>query len=235
MVLHSALDPRTKKFWFAFLSVLFLLSSPGLPSERSQRDRILAVVQRMEAVFRSLADYTCDVNQIYYRNGEEDQIYRFKFFLKKEKKIRVDFSQPHPGMTMIYKEGEDKATIIPLRSSPKIRFRFPVDSYLIKTPTGQRIDQTDIGYLLGFLSKNLQRVRQEEAQIQEDDEKVSFFIRALDYIEEKTLEKYRISVNKKIWLPNQIERYRLDGIPIEVTHILNYSVNSRLEDKIFNP
>jgi outer membrane lipoprotein-sorting protein len=138
-------------------------------------------------------------------------------------------------MTVIYKEGEDKATIIPLRSSPEIRFRFSVDSFLIKTPTGQRIDQTDIGHLLGFLSKNLQRVRQEEAQTQEDDEKVSFFVWALDYVEEKTLEKYRISVNKKIWLPSQIERYRLDGKLIEVTHILNYSVNSRLDDKIFNP
>ncbi len=220
-----------------FIAILLcsLISSPGLPSERPQRDRTFAVVQRMEAAFNELADYTCEINQIYYRNGEEDQIYRFKFFLKKEKNIRVDFFQPHPGMTVIYKEGEDKATIIPFRSSPKVRFRFPVDSSLIKTPTGQRIDQTDIGHLLGFLSKNLKRVPQGEAQFQEDDEKVSFFLWALDYIEEKTLEKYRISVSKKNWLPNKIERYRLDGKPIEITHILNYSVNSRLEDSIFNP
>ena len=225
----------SKTLFIAILLLCSLISSSGLPSEGPQGERILAVAQRMEAAFNELADYTCEINQIYYRNGEEDQIYRFKFFLKKEKKIRIDFFQPHSGMTVIYKEGEDKATIIPFRSSPKVRFRFPVDSILIKTPTGQRIDQTDIGHLLGFLSKNLQRVRQGEAQFQEDDEKVSFFLWALDYIEEKTLEKYRISVSKKNWLPNKIERYRLDGKPIEITHILNYSVNSRLEDSIFNP
>ncbi len=189
----------------------------------------------MEAVFKELADYTCEIDQIYYRNGEEDQVFRFTMYFKKEKKIRVDFSQPHSGMTVVYKEGEDKATIIPLRSSPKVRFRFPVDSILIKTPTGQRIDQTDIGHLLSFISKNLQRVRQGEAQFQEDDEKVSFFLWAFDYVEEKIPEKYRISVSKQIWLPNQIERYRLNGTLIEVTHILNYSVNTRLEDQIFNP
>jgi outer membrane lipoprotein-sorting protein len=92
-----------------------------------------------------------------------------------------------------------------------------------------------MGYFISFVFKNLRRVEQKEAEIQENAERVTFTLWAFDYIDEKTSEKYRISISKKNWLPDKIERYHLDGKPIEITHILNYSVNSRLEDKIFNP
>jgi outer membrane lipoprotein-sorting protein len=224
-----------KRFLTCLLVLLPLIPNPGWPSERAQRDRIFAVAQRMEAAFKELADYTCEVNQIYYRNGEEDQIYRFKFFFKKEKKIRIDFSQPYPAMSIIYHGGEDKATVVPFRSTPKVKFHFSIESSLIKTPAGQRVDQTDIGHFIHFLLKNLRGVEQKEAELEENGEKVAFTLWAFDYIEERIPEKYRISISKKNWLPNRIDRYRLDGKPIEITHILNYSVNSRLEDKIFNP
>jgi len=224
-----------KRFLTGLFFLLPLISSPGLPSERFQRDRIFAIAQRMEAAFKELADYTCEVNQIYYRNGEEDQAYRFKLFFKKRKKIRIDFSHPYPAMSIIYQEGEDKATVVPFRSIPSVKFHFSIHSALIKTPAGQRVDQTDMGHFIGFLFKNLTTVEQKEAEIEENGEKVTFTLWAFDYIEEKTSEKYRISISKKNWLPSQIERYRLDGKPVEITHILNYSVNTRLEDAIFNP
>lgn len=227
----------SKTLFIAILLLCSLISSSGLPSEGPQGERILAVAQRMEAAFKELADYTCEVNQIYYRNGEEDQIYRFKFFFKKEKKIRIDFSHPYPTMSIVYNGGEEKAkaTVVPFRSASKVKFHFPIESGLIKTPAGQRVDQTDMGYFISFVFKNLRRVEQKEAEIQENTERVTFTLWAFDYLEEKTSEKYRISISKKNWLPDKIERYHLDGKPIEITHILNYSVNSRLEDKIFNP
>jgi outer membrane lipoprotein-sorting protein len=92
-----------------------------------------------------------------------------------------------------------------------------------------------MGHFIHFLLRNLRGVEQKEAELEENGEKVAFTLWAFDYIEEKTAEKYRISISKMNWLPNRIDRYRLDGKPIEITHILNYSVNSRLEDRVFNP
>jgi outer membrane lipoprotein-sorting protein len=224
-----------KRFLTGLFILLPLIPTPGFPSDRPQGDRIHAVAQRMEAAFKELSDYTCEVNQIYYRNGEEDQIYRFKFFFKKEKKIRIDFAHPYPAMSIIYHGGDDKATVVPFRSVSKVKFHFPIESALIKTPAGQRVDQTDMGHFIHFLLKNLRGVEQKEAELKENGDKVAFTLWAFDYIEEKTSEKYRISISKKNWLPNQIERYGLDGKPIEITRILDYSINTRLEDTIFNP
>jgi outer membrane lipoprotein-sorting protein len=106
---------------------------------------------------------------------------------------------------------------------------------MIKTLAGQRIDQTDMGYFIDFMSKNIQRVKQREDEFYEDGEQVTFLFWAKDYIEEKSNEKYRVSISKKHWLPIRIERYSLEGMPLEITDIKNYLINSHLEDKLFNP
>jgi len=97
---------------------------------------------------------------------------------------------------------------------------------MIKTLAGQRIDQTDMGYFVDFMSKNLKRVRQGEDEFYEDREQVKFLFWAKDYIEGKLDEKYRISISKKYWLPIRIERYSLGGRPLEKTEIKNYVINT---------
>ena len=52
------------------------------------------------------------------------------------------------------------------------------------------------GYFIDFMSKNLQRVKQGEDKFDEDRERVKFLFWAKDYIEDKTAEKYRISISK---------------------------------------
>jgi outer membrane lipoprotein-sorting protein len=189
----------------------------------------------MEAAFKSVEDYTCKVEQTFYQNGVEDQRYRFKFYFKKEKKIRVDFAHPYSGLTIIY-HGDDKdATVIPFRSLPALTFRLSVHNPLMKTMTGQRINQTDMGYFIEFIFKNLKKVDQKENALYEDGQLVEFLFWALDYIEEKSLEKYRIFISKKYWLPIRIERYTLEDKLLEVNLIKDYYLNTHLEDKFFLP
>jgi outer membrane lipoprotein-sorting protein len=49
------------------------------------------------------------------------------------------------------------------------------------------------------------------------------------------MEKYRIVISKKYWLPIGIERYKLDGTPVESMQIRNYSINTHLDDHLFHP
>jgi outer membrane lipoprotein-sorting protein len=189
----------------------------------------------MESAVRGMEDYTCEVEQFFFQNGMEDQSFRFKFYFKRKKRIRVDFSHPYSSLTIFYSDGDKEATVMPFRFIPSLKFRFSIDNPMIKTLAGQRIDQTDMEYFVDFMSKNLKRIKQGEDEFYEDGEQVRFLFWAKDYIEEKSNEKYRISISKKHWLPVRIERYSLEDKPLEKTGIKNYIINTRLEDKLFNP
>jgi outer membrane lipoprotein-sorting protein len=213
------------------------LHAENLEAAAGDEDRILAVAQNMEAAFEKLKDYTCEVEQVFYQNGEENQRYVFKFYFKKEKKIRVDFSQPHSGLTIFYNDNDkDKeATIRPFRSLSPLKFRLSIDNPLLKTLAGQRINQTDMGYFIKFILKNLGSVEQKGSEFREDGERIEFLFWALDYIEEKSPEKYRISISRKYWLPIRIERFNLEDKRLEVTDIRNYVLDAHLGDKFFLP
>ena len=213
------------------------LHAENLEAAAGDEDRILAVAKNMEAAFEKLKDYTCEVEQVFYQNGEENQRYVFKFCFKKEKKIRVDFSQPHSGLTIFYNDndGTKEATIRPFRSLSPLKFRLSIDNPLLKTLAGQRINQTDMGYFIKFILKNLGSVEQKENEFREEGEGVEFVFWALDYIEEKSPEKYRIFISKKHWLPFRIERFNLEDKRLEVTDIRNYVLDAHLQDKFFLP
>ncbi len=215
--------------------VCLLVYLGSFEASAGDEDRILAVAENMQTAFKRLEDYSCNVEQVFYQNGVENQRYRFKFYFKKAKKIRVDFSHPHPGLTILYKDEEKEATVIPFRSLPTLKLRLSVDNPLLKTLAGQRINQTDMGYFIDFVFKNLKQVAQKENTYHEDEQQVEFAFWALDYIEGKSQEKYRISISKKYWLPIRIERYTSEGKPLEVSDIKNYVLNAHLEDSFFLP
>ena len=220
---------------FMLALTLLPIAKPVYSSERPDENRIPAVLQKMESALRTMEDYTCEVEQIFYQDGVEDQRYRFKFHFKKDKKIRVDFSHPHPSLTIFYEKGEKEATVIPFRFLPGIKFRFSIDNPMIKTVAGQRIDQTDMGYFIQFIFRNIKGVKQGEGEFYENGERIRFVLWANDYIEEKYPEKYRITISKTNWFPIHIERYNLEGKRIEATDIKDYKMNTHLENKLFHP
>jgi outer membrane lipoprotein-sorting protein len=225
-----------RKVVLSLLALACLLLDFDTPEAAAgNEDRILVVAQNMEAAFKKLEDYTCEVEQVFYQDGVENQRYLFKFCFKKEKKIRVDFSQPHSGLTLFYRDEEKEATVIPLKLLSGIKFRLSVDNPLMKTLAGQRINQTDMGYFIKFMFKNLRSVEQKKNEFQEDNERVEFLFWAWDYVEGKSLEKYRISISKKHWLPIRIERYNLEDRRLELTDIRNYVLNAHLQDSFFMP
>jgi outer membrane lipoprotein-sorting protein len=214
---------------------LFSVASLGAASDPSGENRVLAVVEAMEAAFKQVKDYTCDVEQIFYKGGSEDQRYRFKFYFKKEKKIRVDFSSPYSGLTLLYQDNDKEVTVLPLRALPLLRFHYSVENPRVQTPAGQRIGQTDMGYFIEFLFRNLKSVEQREDEYREEGNRIQFLLWGQDYVRGRSPEKYRITISKMNWLPLRIERYTLEARPIEITIIENYKINSHLDDQWFAP
>jgi len=215
--------------------VLLVGAGSSLSSDRPAENRVLTVVQKMDSSFKTVEDYTCEVEQIFYQDGVEDQRHRFKFYFKRAKRIRVDFSHPYPSLTIFYQDDDSKATVIPFRFLPSLKFQFSIDNPLLKTLAGQRINQTDMGYFIEFLAKNLGKIKQGRDEFHEDGEQIKFLFWAMDYIHEKNPEKYQIYISKRNWLPIRIERFNLEDKPLEATFIKNYTINTHLEDKLFIP
>ena len=236
---HLIPPPQGGRTFFLVLlfstAVLFSVAHSSFSAEPSNENRIPYVIQKMESAVKGMEDYTCEVEQFFFQNGAEDQSYHFKFYFKRGKRIRVDFSHPYSSLSIFYNDGDKEATVMPFRFMPTLKFRFSIDNPMIKTLAGQRIDQTDMGYFVDFMSKNLKRIKQGEDEFYEDGEQVKFLFWAKDYIEEKSNEKYRVSISQKHWLPIRIERYSLEDRPLEITDIKNYFINSHLEEKLFNP
>jgi outer membrane lipoprotein-sorting protein len=204
-------------------------------SQASEGNRILNVIKKMEAAFQEIDDYTCVVEQIFYQGGIENQRYLFKYYFKKKKMIRVDFSYPYPTLSLFYNGGDSEVTALPLRSISFFKFHLSIDNPRIRTTAGQKINQTDMGYFIEFLSENLKKVSQTEEDFEEDGTQVRFRLQASDYIRGRNIERYRISISKEAWLPVRIERHTLEGELLELILIKNYTINTHLEDKLFNP
>jgi len=216
-------------------SMLLEVAGPERSSENTGDSRILAIAQKMITVMENVEDFTCEAEVIYYSEGEEDQRYRITFFYKRKGKIRVKFSQPYPGLTVFYKSGDQQLTVKPFKFLPVIKFRFSIGNSMVKTPSGQRINQTDVQYFISFLLKNIDWIQKKENEFFEEKNQIEFMFYAKDYIEGKELEKYRVFVSKSTWFPVRIERYNLQDKPVEVMIFKNYSINPHLKEEFFNP
>jgi outer membrane lipoprotein-sorting protein len=221
---------------FHILILLFLLSStPPGAAAAPDRDQVLNILKEMKNQFQQIQDYSCEVEQIYFINAEERQRIYFTYSFKRGVGIRIDFSYPQGGMRVFYRRGEEKATVFPVRALPGLKFRLSLQNSLLRSFTGQQIDQTDMGYFIDFLERSLMNSAQQNFDLVEGKEEVTFLLFARDYIEGKTPEKYRITLSKSIWFPLHIERYSLENIPIEKSVIRNYTLNAHPTDQFFSP
>ena len=221
-----------------FWAWVFLLGAGIAPAQTpppQEGNRVRELAEKMKAAFKEIEDYSSEVEQIYFKDGMESERHRFKYFFKKPRWIRVDFLQPHSGLTVFYQRGEKKATLRPFPSLPSLQFNVSIDSSLIQTPTGQSINQTDMIFFIDFLFRNLAGVPQQDDQFQDQGDPVHFLFWGRDYVKGEKPEKYHIFISRRNWFPVRIERYSPEGKPMEVSIIRNYVFNSRPADDFFAP
>ena len=56
-----------------FVFVYLFLHLGNLEAVSEDEDRVPAVARNMETAFKRVEDYTCEMEQIFYRDGTEDQ------------------------------------------------------------------------------------------------------------------------------------------------------------------
>jgi len=203
------------------LAVLLTLLSPGGAHEGNAAadisgDQIVAVSEKMIHVIEGLGDFSCETEVHYYHLGKEHQLYCFTFFWERKGTTRIKFSRPYPGLTASHKRGDTLVTIQPLPFLPFVKFRCSLYHSLVKSPSGQRMDQASIEYLSRFFYHNITSIQQKEHSFIDESATVAFTFWADDYTGGKEINRYQVTVSKDNWLPQRIERYNHLNAPIEV-------------------
>ena len=115
-------------------------------AEASAIDPIDAAIER----YRAVASYQVTLRS---SHGDESDVIRFSY--KRPGFVRMDFVQPHEGAVLIYSPLTNDVRLWPF-GERFFSFTLSPENRLVQSPTGQRVDRSDIGALLDNV-KSLQR------------------------------------------------------------------------------
>jgi hypothetical protein len=126
------------------------------------------VLKKMEAAYDEVKDYQTDVEVRIYKKDGAFKTERSLYTFKKPKSIRLDFLSSHPRMTLVYPDRNGKVLLRLPGLLPVFTFHLMLDDPRLETPSGQRIDQTDLGLLIKNIRHSLTDQRRGPVSISED-------------------------------------------------------------------
>jgi outer membrane lipoprotein-sorting protein len=103
---------------------------------------------------------------------------------------------------------------------------------LITGPSGQRIDQTDLGLLIKNLSHSLTDQRRGSLEIEEDGY-VRLRVLAVNHFNEGIITQYEFFIDKNLWLPVKVEESMPDGQLERTITFQDLKINIGVADNYF--
>ena len=213
--------PAVVLFLFCTVDVEQVNAAIDMPAKQ-----VVAISEKILHVFENLEDFRCDVEVQYYRRGKKHQLYRFTFWGERAGTTRIKFSRPYPGLTASYKKGEDTVTVQPFPFLPFMKLTFSLYHSLVRSPSGQRMDQAGIEYMSRFFYNNMNVIQNHESSFREEADSLVFSFWAGDYTGGKELNRYNVTVSKDTYLPVRIERYDSSREPIEVISFKKFFIHA---------
>jgi len=199
------------------LRLLFLLLmslSTAMASE--------SMLQQAINQFQAITSYSTTMRSY----GKEEQIINYRY--QKPGYVRMDFITPHKGAALVYRPDTGKVQLRPFGFIKPLTLTMEPTSKLVSSPSGHRVDESDIGVLL----KKVQELAQQGALKVLREETIQQTTMVVVEIngEENVLvdgvHRYLLWMDKKLKLPRIVESYNNEGQLIE---------GLSLEDLILNP
>ena len=186
------------------------------------------VVKKMEAAYAVVQDYRTEVD-VKSRKARDKFIYTFK----KPNYIRIDFISPHSGWILIYPDEKGKAVVRSSGSKHFLELHLSTQNRLIKKPSGQRVDQTDMGLLINNISHSVTDKSKGPVKIAEQDGTIEMNVLAEDHFSAGVVTMYRFLVDRGSWLPIGVDEFTPDGAPKRTVRFRNTVVNLGTEESSF--
>jgi outer membrane lipoprotein-sorting protein len=190
-------------------------------------DPVDAAIER----YRTVESY-----QVTLRSSYADQSDVIRYFYKKPGFVRMDFVQPHPGAVLIYSPLTGKVRLWPFGTG-LFSLTLSPQNRLVKSPTGHRVDQSDIGVLLDN-AKALQRSG-ETAVLGEEviggKKAVRLAITGSGKPVAGNVHRYELWLDSIGLLPLKAVSRDANNEIIETALMDDLSIDVKLADELFNP
>ncbi len=215
-----------------FLRVLWVLLIPIYVSAGTVVG-IESLLKKMEAAYKDVKDYRAKVEvRTYSKNGSfETETFLYSF--KKPKRIRFDFESPYPGMVLVYPDKDGKVVIRPSGLARFLKLRVAPDNSLLKVPSGQRIDQTDLGLLIRNIAHSLADGRRGPIEAGEEDGYIEIRVLADNPFRKGVITLYHFAIDRRLWLPVKVEESTSDSQLERTVIFQNLRINIGIPDSLF--
>jgi len=191
------------------------------------------IIHDMEAAYEKVEDYRTEVEVRDFTPGGPSKTERFLYSFKKPDSIRLDFEAPHAGTTMIYPDPSGKVVVRLGGIAHLFTFHLSPGSRLLADPSGQRIDQTDLGLLIENICRSLTHESRGPVTIAEEEKVIRIRVLAKDHFLPGVTTLYSFLIDGKIWLPQGVEEATPDNQLKRVVLFRDLRTNVGIPDAFF--
>lgn len=192
-----------------------------------------SLVRNMELAYEKVKDYRMEVEVRKpgeYGSWKEE---KYAYTYKKPHHIRIDFKKPHAGTIAVYPGKEGKVLVRPW-GWRALDLRLSPGSLLLGDPSGQRVDQTDLGLLIRNIAASIGEGRRGPLEIFESENVITIRVPAEDHFQKGKVTIYEFSVDRKSWLPVEIGEFTPEGAAKRRLLFSNIQINLGIPDSFFS-
>lgn len=205
------------------MAALVVMASLGANSP----DPVDAAIER----YRTVESYRVTLRSSY---GDQSDIIRYSY--KKPGFVRMDFVQPHKGVVLIYSPLTKDVRLWPF-GGRFFSLTLSPENRLVQSPTGHRVDRSDIGALLDNV-KALQRNGRTSVlgeEIVSGKNTTRLVVAGTGTFVVDNVHRYELWLDHVTLLPlKAVSRDLMDEI-IETVLMDDLNLNIKLGDELFNP
>ena len=223
---------RSPRACLAFSIVIVAFSVPSHTPARTASDTE-SLLKNMEGAYEQVTDYQTTIEVKTYRRGGSFANQKFLYTFKKPDRIRLDFETPHRGMVLVYPDQNGKAVLRPPGLGRFFTLHLAPDNSLLRSSSGQRIDQTDLGLLIKNIGHSLTDQRRGPVEFAEDDGHFRVRVLADDHFQKGVETRYQFFIDQKLWLPAEVEESTPEGRLERKINFHNLRINTGVPDSFF--
>jgi outer membrane lipoprotein-sorting protein len=220
--------------FFRTLALVFVLGGPWQVSTTAGAEiDVQSLLQKMKAAYSDVVDYRTRVVVKDYWSSADLRTKEFLYTFKKPERIRIDIEQPYPGMVMIYPDKNGEFVVAPSKWTLFMTLHLSPDSFLLKTASGQRLDQTDLGLLIRNIAHSVTDQRRGPLEIAEQDAHMLVNVLAENHFRRDVLTLYRFVIDEQLWLPVAVSESTPDGTLKREVSFQDLRLNTGVPDSYF--
>ncbi|HEX9079206.1 MAG TPA: sigma-E factor regulatory protein RseB domain-containing protein [Desulfuromonadaceae bacterium] len=201
---------------------LLVLLSLAVPP----KDPLSAALERYEDV----SSYRVTLRS---RHGTEEEVIRY--YYKKPGFVRMEFIKPHGGALLVYDPATRAVRLRPFGFLPSFVLTLSPGNSLVKSASGHRVDESDIGSLL----RQVKRLREHGTFVPAGEDTVGgkealvVCVEGNKGVSLEGIHRYLIWFDKATQLPLKTATFDSSGNPVEEVLMDDLEVNIPLRDSLF--